>query len=100
MAGRPHQFSSNFGDDMSTACPHCDSGDTIISAQDKHRLTTNGGATKRTRLCQSCHMQFRTVEVVATSLPNLVNDLGKIRQRRPGTPISSVRLPILGRINA
>ncbi len=79
---------------MSTACPHCKSGDTIISAQD-----LRDGSTKRTRFCRSCQTPFRTIEIVASSLPNLVNDNGAVRERWATHTRPSVRLEVLGRIN-
>lgn len=76
---------------MSTACPNCDSGDTVIYVQD-----ARDGLTKRTRFCRDCHNEFRTVEVVAASLPNLVNDDGVIRERWATHIRPAVRLPLFG----
>lgn len=76
---------------MSTACP-CGSIDTTILYQDSR---TN--STMRTRHCGTCKTLFRTVEVVADTLPNLVNDNNRhVRERSAGTPISSIRLPLFG----
>ena len=75
---------------MSTACPNCNSGDTTIWSKDSGRV----GQSMRTRYCQDCRTYFRTIEVTAQDLPLMVNDNGRIRQCRPGTPISSIRLLI------
>lgn len=77
---------------MSIACPFCGRSETIIWTWDKR-------AGVRTRYCHICQVKFRTVEVAVANLPDLVNDNGRVRERQPGTPISSIRLPILGRLD-